>query len=179
MTTATATNIRTLYDIGSNLAGVLDCIESGELTPEQEARALDAWEAGLGDLREKCAAYIAVIREYESRAAALKEESKRLAERARVAEAHVARMKARAKQALELAQEKAVETRLGKIGLRKAGARPVEWTEAFPPTADELPAEYVRVKKEIDKTAIAADLKAGKVLGFARLGEPTTYVAIS
>ncbi|EPU5291996.1 siphovirus Gp157 family protein, partial [Enterobacter roggenkampii] len=117
---------------------------------------------------------LAVCKNESAYAEALKEESKRLAERAKAAENRVASMKEYVAASLETAGKKSLKAGIHQVTVRA----PVESVEI----TDEgsLPPEYVEYVTTVkaDKLAIKHQLKAGNTISGAslKLGKPTLLI---
>lgn len=158
----------TFADIQAEIAAMLD-IPDEELTDEQRQAMEDYLdELGLSEAA-KVDSFAQFVRLESASAEAMKEESKRLATKAKTKENRVAYLKFRY-----------MDTMQG-YGLKKVAGNSytlsVRASESVAVTAmvDSLPPEYVRekVSREPDKTAIKTDLKAGKAIPGCEL--TTTY----
>lgn len=142
-----------LYEIKGALRAALDRIEVDEETGEiLNADALEAVEIESHEKIEGAGLY---VRELTAEIAALKVEADRLTERRRSLEKKSERIKALLLPAVDAMGGKVKGSMLTvSIGTTKS----VELTEN---ALDLLPDDFVRVKREADKTAIGAALKAG------------------
>lgn len=159
----------TLYTISADLAAIEAILDEaeGDITGHEEI--IEKWlEEAEGARDEKLDRYASLIRECESRAEARRAEAKRLTERARVDESKAEGLKRTLKWFFEAHELKRVETPRFKLTLAKNGGR--AGVELLAPP-DDLPAEFVRIKREADVDAIRAELEAGKFLPFATLKE--------
>lgn len=156
-----------LYQIANDFAKLSD---SG-MEPEMIADTLDGIE---WELEAKVEQILAVCKNESAYAEALKEESKRLAERAKAAENRVASMKEYVATSLETAGKKSLKAGIHQVTVRA----PVESVEI----TDEgsLPHEYVEYVTTVkaDKLAIKHQLKAGNAIPGAslKLGKPTLLI---
>lgn len=156
-----------LYQIANDFAKLSD---SG-MEPEMIADTLDGIE---WELEAKVEQILAVCKNESAYAEALKEESKRLAERAKAAENRVASMRDYVAASLETAGKKSFKAGIHQVTVRA----PVESVEI----TDEglLPPEYVEYVTSVkaDKLAIKHQLKAGKAIPGAslKLGKPTLLI---
>lgn len=131
--------------------------DNGEIAPES-LEALATLEMALEDKVDACCR---VMRSYEARAAAFKEEAERLHVHQTRAEANAKRLKEYVKGVLDQLGMKKVETPLFSVRV-----------QANPPTvklddnydAADLPEEFKRIKIEVNKTAILEVAKAGGTL---------------
>lgn len=130
----------------------------GDITSFPLAEELDKLQC---DKEHKLLSMGCIVLDYEAEATALKEQAKKLAERARVAEAKADRLRDYITSSLEPTQ-KLKDARVS-LGFRKSESVEIEG-EAY-----ELPLEFQRAKIEADKTSIKEALKAGKVIPQARL----------
>lgn len=155
-------------DIQEEIAAMLD-IPDEELTDEQR-QAMEDYLDELGVTEAaKVDGFAQFIRLESAGAEAMKEESKRLAAKAKTKENRIAYLKSRYMGAMQ------------EHGLKKISGSSytlsVRASESVAVTAmvDRLPPEYVRekVSREPDKTAIKTDLKAGKTIPGCEL--TTTY----
>ncbi|MEY7151349.1 siphovirus Gp157 family protein [Enterobacter cloacae] len=156
-----------LYQIANDFAKLSD---SG-MEPEMIADTLDGIE---WELEAKVEQILAVCKNESAYAEALKEESKRLAERAKAAENRVASMKDYVAASLETAGKKSLKAGIHQVTVRA----PVESVEI----TDEgsLPPEYVEYVTTVkaEKLAIKHQLKAGNAIPGAslKLGKPTLLI---
>lgn len=156
-----------LYQIANDFAKLTD---SG-MEPEMIADTLDGIE---WELEAKVEQILAVCKNESAYAEALKEESKRLAERAKAAENRVSSMKDYVATSLETAGKKSLKAGIHQVTVRA----PVESVEI----TDEgsLPPEYVEYVTTVkaDKLAIKHQLKAGNAIPGAslKLGKPTLLI---
>lgn len=142
-----------LYEIRGALRSALDCMEVDEETGE--VLNADALEAVEIDAHEKIEGAGLYVRELTAEIAAIKVEADRLTERRRSLEKKSERIKALLLPAVDAMGGKVKGSMLTvSIGTTKS----VELTEN---ALDLLPDDFVRVKREADKTAIGAALKAG------------------
>ena len=145
-----------LYELTSDLKELQD-IDFTEADTEQ----LEAVKTAIKEqIANKGAGIIAVVRNLEADAEAIKVEIKRLQDLRKSKENKIENLKKYTKECLEEAEIKKVSTALGNISIRKLPGS-VEVLEE-----DSIPAEY---KKEvttikIDKKSILADLKEGVVV---------------
>jgi hypothetical protein len=147
-------NKLTLYEIGAEGQFITDCLidTEGELTPEIEERLNALMIAGP----DKIAAAGHVLANLEHAVAARKMEAQRHADVARSLEAGIDKLKARMTAALDLAFNGKLETLTGKFWTQKsADTYSVDLAEesSLAELQKERP-DFVRVKMELDKTAI-------------------------
>lgn len=151
-----------LYHIANDFAKLT---ESG-MEPEMIADTLDAIE---WELEAKVEQILAVCKNETAYAEALKEESKRLAERAKASENRVASMKEYVANSLDTAGKKSIRAGIHQVTVR-APSRSVEITDsgALPPDLVEyetiIKADKLAIKKLIDsgQDIPGATIKVGK-----------------
>lgn len=146
-----------LYELPTEWAALEAEIEEagGELSPELLER-LDAFEA---DLSRKAEAVCRVILNHDAEAAALQEESRRFAERARVARNTADRLKEYLKRTMEAVGQTKLDAGLFKVAVQRNGQPSVIVDD---PTT--LPIEFQRLRIEPDRQALLDALKAGATL---------------
>lgn len=156
-----------LYQIANDFAKLAD---SG-MEPEMIADTLDAIE---WELEAKVEQILAVCKNETAYAEALKEESKRLSERAAAAINRVASMKDYVAQSLETAGKKSLKAGIHQVTIR-APSKSVDITDA-----SAIPSEFVEYETTIkpDKLAIKHQLEAGIVIPGAqiKLGKPSLII---
>ena len=165
---------KTLMQIGEDGLALDALIEEfaathdGDLT--EIAPQIDAWlEENANALELKLEGYTGVIREYEARAKARKEEAQRIMALAQVDANQASALKDRLKYFFEVRGLVKIETATAKISLvNNGGVVPVIIDEIAP---EELPEKFQRVIVEADKKAIREALEQMEELPFARLGE--------
>jgi hypothetical protein len=170
----------TLLQIEADAQALLDLIEGtdAELTSETES-ALDVWFKEVESAEaSKLEGYCKIIRTFELRAAARKEEAERLAKLVRAEENKAKRLKERLKFHLEATGKHRIDTATYRITLVANGG-PVPFE--MPPDARELPPEYVNEivthKPRIEDIRDA--LAAGKAVPGCRLRERGCHVRIA
>lgn len=144
-------------DIQTEIAAMLD-IPDEELTDEQR-RAMEEYLSELGEAEAaKVDGFAQFIRLETAGAEAMKEESKRLAAKAKTRENRIAYLKSRYMGAMQEHGLKKISGNAYTLSLRASES------VAVTAMVDNLPPEYVRekVSREPDKLAIRDDLKAGK-----------------
>jgi hypothetical protein len=135
--------------------------ECGEEITDEAAAALEEFFKDIkSNENGKIDSYVAVLRSYELRAAARKEEAERLMKRVTVDENQAKRLKERLKLYLALTGRKKIETLRYRVSVAVNGGRtPLDIDEQA------LPAEYNRVVTEPDRELIYQALKSGPVPG--------------
>lgn len=140
-----------LYELSAEFAAFADRL-SEEVPPEIETE-LDALTLALED---KAACCVKLWRTWEAEAEGFRGEAARLAKMASVRENAAARLKAYVCRCLDAAGIAKVTTDVGKLSVRTASRPSIKWVGD-----DELPAELMRIRVELDG-AKAFDLwKAG------------------
>ncbi|WAH52567.1 siphovirus Gp157 family protein [Pseudescherichia vulneris] len=156
-----------LYHIANDFAKLTD---SG-MEPEMIADTLDSIE---WELEAKVEQILAVCKNESAHADALREESKRLAERARLSENRVARLKEYVARSLETAGKKSITAGLHEVTVREP-SRSVEITDS-----GALPPQFVEYETTIkaDKLAIKKFIEAGQEVPGAiiKVGKPSLII---
>jgi len=156
-----------LYHIANDFAKLTD---SG-MEPEMIADTLDSIE---WELEAKVEQILAVCKNESAHADALREESKRLAERARLSENRVARLKEYVARSLETAGKKSITAGLHEVTVREP-SRSVEITDS-----GALPPQFVEYETTIkaDKLAIKKLIDAGQEVPGAiiKVGKPSLII---
>lgn len=170
---------RTLFAISDDLQALydrLDDLDGAVDAPEAEAE-LDTWFDTLHDERDqKIDNYAALITELEARAAARKEEAKRLRDRGRRDADHAQYLKDRLVRFLQDHDLKTVETPRYRLTAARSGGKLPVIVHADP---ESLPPAYQRVKVSADLDALREALERGEAAEYAELGERSTYLRIS
>lgn len=146
----------TLYQINDELARLLDSIDGDEL-PEGFEAMLDALDLGR---KAKVEALCQVVQERQAKAAIRKAEADRLMGLMRQDEQTARRLKDYLQAEMERMGEKKIETELFVVRVCKNGTPSVLYDD-LPET---LPAEFQRVRVEIDKGELAKRWRAGAEL---------------
>jgi len=156
-----------LYHIANDFAKLTD---SG-MEPEMIADTLDSIE---WELEAKVEQILAVCKNESAHADALREESRRLAERARMSENRVARLKEYVARSLETAGKKSITAGLHEVTVREP-SRSVEITDS-----GALPPQFVEYETTIkaDKLAIKKVIEAGQEVPGAiiKVGKPSLII---
>ena len=167
-----------LYDIDDQLRQLeQEIIDAGGVLDEDLEERLD----DLLDRREaKMDGYIAVIRELETTAEAVKSEEKRLKKRRRALENSAQSLKDRLALVMRRRGEEVRESNLGKIRLQQAPKRSL----IVDVDADELPDSLKRIKTSADKRALRELLEAedeesrAEAEKYAHLDEPSYFIRL-
>lgn len=152
-----------IYDLTADMLRIQDMMTD----PELDAQTLaDTMEAVEGEFEQKAEDYAKVMKNLEGDAKAIKAEEERLAEKRRAIENNIKTMKMRLESSMTITGKTKFKTDLFSFGIQKNAPSVVMETEDI----SLIPAEYIRTKQEIDKTALKDALKAGVSLeGIAHL----------
>jgi len=150
----------TIYDLTDEYRR----LEELDVNSPEDAETLEALTAELvNNFDAKAESYCKVLRNKAARADALREEARKLTEKARVEEAAIDRIKDRLQWAAEQVWEEGITHQCGVFTMRIQRTPPrVELT-------GEVPVAYTKTKTEPDKALIMEALKNGEVLTFAEL----------
>lgn len=172
---------RTLWDIDADMAALDDLVEENEGDITACESIVDAWFAeNQGNLVAKVDGYAAFIGELNARAEARKEESDRLAHRARIDAALRDFLKGRLKDFFTARGMKKLETKRYKLTVAGNGGKlPLLLDDTAKNEPEKLPEPFRRVTYSPNVEAIRAELEAGKPLRFACLGERGTHLRIT
>ncbi|WP_368928395.1 siphovirus Gp157 family protein [Mixta calida] len=156
-----------LYEVANEYARLLD----SDMAPEDIADTVEGME---GELTDKIAQLLAICKNEQVYAEALKEESKALAERARATESKIASIKAYIATSLKTAGKKSVRAGIHQVTVR-VPSKSVEITDV-----GLLPPEYVEYETTIkpDAMAIKHQLEAGIDIPGAKIkiGKPSLLI---
>ncbi len=171
----------TLFDITADLLALNDVLEgNGNQFDDPEVQAAVA--RYLSDLlaarAEKLDGYVALVKQLAMEAEAMEAEAVAFKAKAESRARRVAWLKECLKGALLATNTTKVTTPKGyAVSVQKnGGKRPVALAPGLTP--EQLPAEFVRTKVEIDLEAIRGVLETGEPLPFASLGEAGSHVRI-
>lgn len=161
-----------LYELTEDIITLQSWMEEEDVDDEALKDTLEGSEGAFDD---KIESYSKVIKNLEAEAEALKKESKRLADRKKVIENNIARMKKAMMDAM-LAIGKREAGNLLKAKIKKSGG-------VLPLIVDlegkDLPEEYRKCEYSADGAKIREALDNGEELAFARYGERSEYLGIS
>lgn len=147
-----------LYQLNNAYAQLQQMIEDGQ-------EGLEDTLASITDaVEEKLEAYAMVIKNIESDVEGIKSEEKRLAERRKIMENGITRMKQAIAETLQGSGQDKVKTEKFTFSFRKSSK--VEVSDI-----DSLPQEYVKVERTISRSELAKALKAGEQIEGAQLVE--------
>ncbi|MEA0564557.1 siphovirus Gp157 family protein [Lysinibacillus irui] len=147
-----------LYQLNNAYAQLQQMIEDGQ-------EGLEDTLASITDaVEEKLEAYAMVIKNIESDVEGIKSEEKRLAERRKIMENGINRMKQAIAETLQGSGQDKVKTEKFTFSFRKSSK--VEVSDI-----DSLPQQYVKVERTISRSELAKALKAGEQIEGAQLVE--------
>ena len=147
-----------LYQLNNAYAHLQQMIEDGQEGLE------DTLDSITDAVEEKLEAYAMVIKNIESDVEGIKSEEKRLAERRKVMENGVVRMKQAIAETLQNSGQDKVKTEKFTFSFRKSSKVEVS-------NIDSLPQQYVKVERTISRSELAKALKAGEQIEGAQLVE--------
>lgn len=171
----------TLFEIGDELRALdalLDEVQGDISDPEAE-RAIEDWFAELGNTEAaKLDGYLLLMRQWEMESIAAKAEAERFATAAKVRENRIERLKGRLLNHLIGTNRTKVQTAAGRtIRMQKNGTKPLVFD--IDATVDNVPEQFVRVRKELDKAAVGKAITAGEDIQFARFEEAGFHLRIA
>lgn len=152
-----------LYEMTNDLAELLN-ISEDEITEEQKSEITNTI---MDMIKNKSENIIKVIRNFETRIDAVKNEEKRLTEYRKSEEKKLENLKKYTINCLQQANIKNIDTNLGKVSVRKNPAS-VEIIDAL-----EIPQEFMITKQvtEINKKALKEVMKKGTTVRGAVLND--------
>jgi hypothetical protein len=145
----------TLHDITAEVADILTADDDGELSAEAEARLNDLQLA----LPEKVDAILRFVEQCQADATARETTAKRLADLARADRGKADRLKRYVLDCLRRLDIQRIDTALFKVSVCKNGQPSVKVAEGV--DLADLPAEYHRLRLELDREKVLQDAKAG------------------
>lgn len=154
----------TIYELSSDYIAILAMMEDPEVDEQTLADTLEGIE---GALEDKADNYARVMRQMDADAKAIKAEEERLYNRRKSIENRSAWLKKTLQTVMEETGKTKFKTQFFSFGIQKnAPSVVIDATDI-----DSIPADYlVQQAPKIDKTKIAADIKAGADLsGIAHL----------
>lgn len=163
-----------LFTISRDLLELQRSLEDLGDMPEDQACAIGEWINSIADEKIvdrdiKLDNYAALIGDLEARAEIRKAESKRLSDRAQVDLNQAKALKLALHRFFELHQLKTVDTPRYKITLANNGGKlPLLLDDIC---VDQLPDQFVKTEKSVNKDAVRAALDSGEVVQFARFGD--------
>lgn len=171
---------RTLFDIGRDWAAFDELIEElgGDISHPDVELAVTEWFAELSyDEGAKLDNWIGYIRQLEMEAAVAKSESDQFARKAKTREQRIAFLKHRMKLHLELGGRKEVTTPTGRrVYIQTNSSSGLIYADDL--NLDQVPEEFVVVRREVHENSVKAALKEGRQLEFARFAERGSHLRI-
>lgn len=165
----------TLYELTAEYKDIHELFWADDVDPEVVEGTLEAIK---GQLEVKAEGYVQLIRQFEAEAIMFNQEAERFAKKQKVAENAAKRMKQAIQQAMTELQIPEIDTGLHKLKLvNNGGKRPLWVTEDI----DKIPEDYIRIKKEADKTKISeylSGLPEDVELPWAKLQERGQHLTI-
>jgi phage host-nuclease inhibitor protein Gam len=152
-----------IYDLTADMMRIQSMMDD----PELDTRTLkDTMEAVEGEYEDKFEAYAKVFKSIDADIEAIEDEKDRLTQKVRILKSNRQRMKEAMEESMRLTGKTKFKTKLFSFGIQKNAPSVVMETEDI----SLIPAEFIRTKQEIDKTALKDALKAGVSLeGIAHL----------
>jgi hypothetical protein len=149
----------TLYELTDDYLRLMDMADDPDIDPEVFRDTLD----GITDSIEKKAdGYARIMKELTARAEMLKAEAERMTARKKAIEESIKRMKNNLTTSMVVTNKRKFSTDLFTFYLQKSTSTVIDDEKA-------VPDEYMRIKKEPDKTAIKKAIEEGKAIPFAHL----------
>lgn len=150
----------TLYEITGDILTLYQMLEDGA----DETTVNDTLEAVMDDFKDKADGYGAFIRQLEAEINAYDAEIERFIIRKRIAKNAVDNMKSRLLAAMDATGTEEIKGDLFKFKPRNnAPQLPKDIT--LEDLSDDIRDTYTKIEKSMDKKALLADVKAGKVTG--------------
>lgn len=150
----------TLYEITGDILTLYQMLEDGA----DENTVNDTLEAVMDDFKDKADGYGAFIRQLEAEINAYDAEIERFTNRKRIAKNAVDNMKRRLLMAMDATGTEEIKGDLFKFKSRNnAPQLPKDIT--LDDLSDDIRDTYTKIEKSMDKKALLADVKAGKVTG--------------
>lgn len=150
----------TLYEITGDILTLYQMLEDGA----DENTVNDTLEAVMDDFKDKADGYGAFIRQLEAEINAYDAEIERFTYRKRIAKNAVDNMKRRLLAAMDATGTEEIKGDLFKFKPRyNAPQLPKDIT--LDDLSDDIRDTYTKIEKSMDKKALLADVKAGKVTG--------------
>ena len=157
----------TLYELTDDYLRLLDMADDPDI---DEQAFIDTLEAIEGEIEDKADNYAKLIKELENEADGLDKEAKRLTERRDRIRSKIDRMKRSLENAMLATGKIKFKTELFTFGIQKnAPSVVLDFDEKDARAIDELPEEFINVKKTVNKTAIKEAINAGLEFDFAHL----------
>lgn len=154
----------TLYELTGQMIDLMEMLEDPEL---DEKALLDTLEGLEGEYNDKVEGWCKVIKSLEAEQKALKEESKRLSNRAAAIENNLSRMKNFVMDSLRATGRQEAGNVLKARIQRNGGQLPIIYSSE----AKDVPNVYRKTTYSFDTDMIRAVLDSGESLDFAKYGE--------
>lgn len=172
---------RPLFAITDDLIRLNDLLDEieGDMSRlgEMEPAITGFMDSLSGEEAAKLDAYVNLIRQLESEAAVAKAEAEQYAKKARTRESRAQWLKDRLKMHMERTGQAKIETERGRtVAIQKNSTASLVVVPDV--NLDAVPAEFVRVTKELDKVAVKKSMENGATWWFARLGDRGTSLRI-
>lgn len=153
----------TLYELNNQLLELLMMAED----PDVEEDVLkDTMEAVEGEIEVKADGYAKVIRQLEADKAGIKAEKDRLDKRAKAIDGNISRMKAALQVSMELCEKPKFKTELFSFNIQN---NPVSCVVDDSVDINQIPEEYLKITKTINKTALKEAIQNGQEFDYAHL----------
>ena len=158
-----------LYELTQQYQMLLELMEDPETDPEVLSDTMEALE---GEIEEKAEAYAIIIKKLSAEYNMFDTEMKRCQKNRDVLGNNIKHMKENLQTTMELTGKTKFQTDHFKFSIVKnGGVAPISVSE-------DVPDEYMRIKKEPDMALIREVLAAGCELTFAHLQERGTHLSI-
>lgn len=145
----------TLYELTDDYLRLLEFAEDPDCDPEV---LKDTMDGITGAIEDKADGYAKVIKELDARAEALAKEADRLSSRKKTIEGNIKRMKEHLTLAMVATDKRKFKTNLFSFSVQRN-----QPSVKFDVPETEIPDDYMRIKKEPDKTSIKKAIEAGEV----------------
>lgn len=161
-----------LFNIGQefkalyNLADEIEVDENGEIIDNSDLLLELFNELSNDKLESKLENVMYIIKEIEVSQKALKDEAKRLTDKAKVFENRANRLKEMIKDVMIVSGQSKIKTDKFNFGIKTLEEYNYDDVNMFA-----LDSEFIRRKEEIDKTKLKAFIKAGGVIDGVRISE--------
>lgn len=150
-----------IYELTNEYLQLMDMMENEELDPQVLADTMEGIE---GEFEIKADNYARVKAGLEGTVEAIKTEEKRLADRRRAIEKNITSLMKNLQNAMVLTGKTKFKTDFYSFGVQNNPPSVVVDADI-----EAIPEDYIKIKKEIDKTAIKDALKKGETFDFAHL----------
>ena len=151
----------TLYELTDDYLRLLEFAEDPECDPDVLKDTLEGIE---GSIEVKADGYAKVIKELTARKEALDAEVARLQNRSRTIDNNIKRIKENLTFCMVAIDKRKIKTDLFSFSVQKNQA-----SVKFDIPEEEVPDEYMRIKKEPDKTSIKKAIESGEEITWAHL----------